>query len=119
MPTDDGNKPGRGAYTTGDPRPADTGASDTSPNEGVGPPGGVGKRRGPYRTGDVSTGNRDADILRDPQVAAFVAALESIADLEQRALVKWLVHELARQKETSELEIESGARIGERAGFKS
>jgi hypothetical protein len=48
-----------------------------------------------------------------------VAALKSIADSEQRALVKWLVHEFARQKETSELEIENGARIRERAGSKS
>jgi hypothetical protein len=98
MPTDDGSKHGRGAYTTGDPRPADTGASDTSPNEGVGPPGSVGKRRGPYRTADVSTGNRDADILRDPQVAAFVEALNRLRDPQQRALVEALVSEFARQK---------------------
>lgn len=99
MPTNDGSKQGRGAYKIGDPLPADTGGvSDTSPDEGVGPPGSVGKRRGPYRTGDVSTGNRDADILRDPQVAAFAEAFKRIRDPQQRALVEGLVRDFARQK---------------------
>ena len=99
MPTDDGNKHRRGTYKVGDPLPADTGgASDTSPDEGAGPRGGTGKRRGPYRTGDVSTGNSDADILRDPQVAAFVEALMRLRDPQQKALVEGLVREFARQK---------------------
>ena len=52
--------------------------------------------RGPYRIGDVSTGNKDADLLRDPQVAAFAAAVAQIKDPRSRAIVEWLVRELAR-----------------------
>jgi hypothetical protein len=101
MPTNDGSKQGRGAYKIGDPLSADTGgASDTSPDEGVGPPGSAGKRRGPYRTSDLSTGNSDADILRDPQVAAFVEALTRLRDPQQRALLEGLVRDLARQSGT-------------------
>jgi len=121
MPTNDGsNKQGRGAYKIGDPPPADTGGvSDTSPDEGVGPPGGVNKRRGPYRTADVATRNRDAEILRDPQVAAFVEALKRIGDPQQRALVVWLVREFARQKKSLEPVVESGTPARGRAGAKS
>jgi hypothetical protein len=101
MPTNDGGKHGRGAYKIGDPLPADTaGEPDTSPDEGVGPPDGVGKRRGPYRTGDLSTGKSDADILRDPQVAAFVEALTRLRDPQQRALLEELVRDLTRQSGT-------------------
>ena len=58
--------------------------------------------RGPYRVGDVSTGDRNADILRDPQVAAFAEALARIRDPQRRALVEWLVRELSRQKKAGE-----------------
>ena len=54
--------------------------------------------RGPYRIGDVSTGDRNADLLRDPQVAAFAEALSRIRDPHRRALVEWLIRELSRQK---------------------
>lgn len=54
--------------------------------------------RGPYRIGDVSTGNRDADLLRDPQVAAFADALGRIKNPRHRAAVESLVRELAREK---------------------
>jgi hypothetical protein len=56
--------------------------------------------RGPYRIGDVSTGNRNADLLRDPQVAAFADALGRIKDPRHRAAVEDLVRELAREKNT-------------------
>lgn len=58
--------------------------------------------RGPYRIGDVSTGDRNADILRDPQVAAFAEALTRIRDPQRRALVEYLVREFARQKKAGE-----------------
>jgi hypothetical protein len=58
--------------------------------------------RGPYRIGDVSTGDRNADILRDPQVAAFAEALTRIRDPQRRALVEYLVREFARQKKARE-----------------
>jgi hypothetical protein len=62
----------------------------------------AGKRqRGPYRVGDVSTGSRDIDILRDPQAAAFAQALAQIKDPRQRAHIAWLVRELARCKQAS------------------
>jgi hypothetical protein len=56
--------------------------------------------RGPYRIGDVSTGDRNADLLRDPQVAAFAEALTRIRDPQRRALVEYLVREFARRKMT-------------------
>lgn len=57
--------------------------------------------RGPYRIGDVSTGNRNADLLRDPQVAAFANAFGRIKDPRYRAVVEDLIHELAREKRGS------------------
>jgi hypothetical protein len=56
------------------------------------------KHRGPYNIGAVSTGNRNADLLRDPEVAAFVDALSRVRNPHRRALVEWLVRELSRQK---------------------
>ena len=54
--------------------------------------------RGPYRIGDVTTGNRNADLLRDPQVAAFANAFGRIKDPRYRAVVEDLIHELAPKK---------------------
>jgi hypothetical protein len=54
--------------------------------------------RGPYNVADVSTGDRNADLLRDPEVAAFAAALKRIRDPHKRALVEWLVNELSRRQ---------------------
>jgi hypothetical protein len=58
--------------------------------------------RGPYRIGDVSTGNRNADLLRDPQVAAFAYAFGRIKDPRHRAAVEDLVRELASEKNTKD-----------------
>ncbi len=54
--------------------------------------------RGPYRIGDISTGNRNADLLRDPEAAAFAEALSRIREPQHRALIEWLIREFARQK---------------------
>jgi hypothetical protein len=121
MPTSDGSrKLARGAWKTGDPPPADTGgASDTSPGEDGGPPGGVNKGRGPYRIAEVPMRDRDAEILGDPQAAAFAEALKRIGDPEQRALVAWLVQEFARQRKNSGPAAKSDTPTRERAGSKS
>lgn len=58
--------------------------------------------RGPYRIGNVSTGNRNADLLRDPQAAAFANAFERIKNPKYRAVVEDLVRELAREKNTKD-----------------
>lgn len=59
------------------------------------------RHRGPYRIGDISTGDRNADLLRDPQVAAFADALKRIRDPQKRALVAWLIGEFAKKAETT------------------
>ena len=53
-------------------------------------------KRGPYRAEGALT-NRDAELLRDPEVAAFAAAFRDISDPKKRACVEWLVRELARE----------------------
>lgn len=56
------------------------------------------KPRGPYRIADVSTGSRDGDLLRDPQVAAFLDALNRIRDPQIRAIVTDLLRDLSQQR---------------------
>jgi hypothetical protein len=53
-------------------------------------------KRGPYRVEGASA-DRDAELLRDPEVAAFAAAFREISDPKKRACVEWLVRELARE----------------------
>ena len=54
-----------------------------------------GSRRGPY----ARAADRDAvrrELMKDPDVAAFAAALERISDSDKRACLEWLVVELAK-----------------------
>lgn len=53
--------------------------------------------RGAYRVGMTAADVR-AELLRDPDVAAFAEALAQIDDPVQRACVEWLVRELARDE---------------------
>lgn len=53
--------------------------------------------RGAYRIG-VTAADLRAELLRDPEVAAFAEALARIEDPAQRACVEWLVRELARDE---------------------
>lgn len=53
--------------------------------------------RGAYRVGMTAADLR-AELLRDPEVAAFAEALAQIADPAQRACIEWLVQELARDE---------------------
>ncbi|MBP6013267.1 MAG: hypothetical protein KBA31_13660 [Alphaproteobacteria bacterium] len=56
------------------------------------------KGRGAYRIDTAPTGDRRTELLRDPQVAAFVEAFNSIDDPRHRACIAWLILELAQQK---------------------
>lgn len=56
------------------------------------------KGRGAYRIDTAPSGDRRAELLRDPQVAAFVDAFNRIDDPRHRACVAWLIIELAQQK---------------------
>jgi hypothetical protein len=52
-------------------------------------------RRGPYARGaDRAAARRE--LMKDPDVAAFAAALERISDADKRACLEWLVAELAK-----------------------
>ncbi len=75
------------------------GTSGSEPEEPVGGSGVVERRpRGPYRIADASTGSREGDLLRDPQVAAFLDALRRIRDPQRRAIVMELLRDLAQQR---------------------
>lgn len=94
----------------GEPGPSD--ASDTSGVKPEDSPSVVERKpRGPYRTADVSTGSRDGDLLRDPQVAAFLDALNRIRDPHLRAIVTELLRDLAQQG-TAGNQRDSGANDG-------
>ena len=57
-------------------------------------------KRGPYKSRAVlrEQARRQADLLADPEVAAFADALRRISDPKKRACLEWLVIELSRDK---------------------
>jgi hypothetical protein len=95
MPTNDDVKLARGPYRIDEPADTEAAppprASDRRPDT---PAAAVDKprQRGPYKISDE-------ELLKDPQVAAFRAALRSISDPQKRGALTWLVMELSRHKE--------------------